>query len=345
MLTSSELKKIPIFACLNDTSLVWLSQQAADLHLEPGEYLIHEGEPTPFFVVMEGTTEVLKDVMGRQTEVSEHNPGDFFGELAILMASAAPASVRAKTACHLVRLDPQHLQELIRRSPECSALILQTLNERVQAVQKYMLNLPSSRVQIVGSKFDDDCREIRTFLSMNRIPYEWADRDRSVHPAPTDQACEVAGLSVVVDGSFCVSHPPTVRKVAEALGFQTAPNRQNYDVVIIGGGPAGLRAVFAAAGRRGRPGRGRAGRHRLQRRERLVRAYLVCRVRAGQLAARDGRRPARGGNTSSASPAGRGASWRWRLIWSSTQFLARSEPASCCGVSARLTATLLLPAS
>jgi thioredoxin reductase (NADPH) len=82
MLTSSELKKIPIFACLNDANLMWLSQQAADLHLEPGEYLIHEGEPTPFFVVMEGTTEVFKDVMGRQTEVSEHKPGDFFGELA-----------------------------------------------------------------------------------------------------------------------------------------------------------------------------------------------------------------------------------------------------------------------
>ena len=53
MLTSSELKKIPIFACLNDANLMWLSQQAADLHLEPGEYLIHEGEPTPFFVVMD----------------------------------------------------------------------------------------------------------------------------------------------------------------------------------------------------------------------------------------------------------------------------------------------------
>ena len=48
MLTSSELKKIPIFSCLNDANLMWLSQQAADLHLEPGEYHIHEGEPTPF---------------------------------------------------------------------------------------------------------------------------------------------------------------------------------------------------------------------------------------------------------------------------------------------------------
>ena len=247
MLTSSELKKIPIFACLNDENLMWLSQQAADLHLEPGEYLIHEGEPTPFFVVMEGTTEVLKDVMGRQTEVYEHHQGDFFGELPILMATASPVTVRSKTACHLARLDAQHLQELIRRSPECSALILQTLNERVQVVQKYMLNLPSSRVQIVGSRFDDNCREIRTFLSMNRIPYEWVDRDRSAQLPPANPASDVAGLSVVVDGASCVSHPPTVRKVAEALGFQTTPHRKNYDVVIIGGGPAGLAAAVYGA--------------------------------------------------------------------------------------------------
>src|SRR5579871_6166351 len=183
MLTISELKNMPVFACLNDANLAWLSQLAADIHLKPGEFLIHEGEPTSFFVVLEGTTEVLKDVMGRQTEISEHNRGDFFGELPILMATAAPASVRAKTACHLARLDPQHLQELIRRSPECSALILQTLNERVQIVQKYMLSLPSSRVQIVGSKFDGDCREIRTFLTVNRIPYQWIDRDHGAQPA------------------------------------------------------------------------------------------------------------------------------------------------------------------
>jgi len=247
MLTSSELKNISIFSCLNDANLLWLSEQAAELHLEPGEYLIHEGEPTPFFVVMEGTTEVLKNVMGRLTEVSEHKQGDFFGELAILMATAAPASVRAKTACHLVRLDPQYLHELIRRSPECSAVILQTLNERVQVVQKYMLNLPSSRVQIVGSKFDDDCRDIRTFLSMNRIPYEWVECDRNTLPRVADQAGEVAGLSVVVDGSFSISHPVTVRKVAAALGFQTAPHHQSYDVVIVGGGPAGLAAAVYGA--------------------------------------------------------------------------------------------------
>ena len=97
------------------------------------------------------------------------------------MATAAPASVRAKTPCHLARLDPQHLQELIRRSPECSALILQTLNERVQAVQKYMLDLPSSRVQIVGSKFDDGCRDIRTFFARERFAMDSIHHQHLLH--------------------------------------------------------------------------------------------------------------------------------------------------------------------
>jgi thioredoxin reductase (NADPH) len=47
---------------------------------------------------MDRTTEVLKDAMGRRTEVSEHKPGDFFGELAILMATSAPASADCTVA-------------------------------------------------------------------------------------------------------------------------------------------------------------------------------------------------------------------------------------------------------
>jgi thioredoxin reductase (NADPH) len=248
MLTPSELKRIKIFSCLNEEDLVWLTQQTADLHLLPGEYLIHEGEPTSFFVLVEGIVEVIKDVMGRRSEVSHHYSGDFFGELAILMATAAPASVRAKTNCRLARIDPQDLQELIRRSPECSALIMQTLNDRVQMVQKYMLKLPSSRVQIIGSRFDDNCRDIRTFLSTNRIPYHWVDSDRISQPDSPSLSRVSAISSVIVDDSYRVSDPPNVRKVAEALGFQTIPKRKEYDIVIIGGGPAGLAsAVYGAS--------------------------------------------------------------------------------------------------
>ena len=209
--------------------------------------MIHEGEPTSFFVLLEGVAEVTKEVMGRRTEVSLHSAGDFFGELAILMATSAPASVRAKTNCRFARLDPQDLQELIRRSAECSALIMQTLNERVQMVQKYMLQLPSSRVQIIGSKFDDSCRDIRTFLSTNQIPYQWTDSARSRQSGLAAASRGYATPSIIVDDVHTVSGTPTVRKVAESLGFQTIPKLERYDTVIIGGGPAGLAAAVYGA--------------------------------------------------------------------------------------------------
>ena len=247
MLAMRELKQVKIFSCLGEQDLQWLSQQIADVHLEPGEYLIHEGEPTSFFVLLEGIAEVTKEVMGRRTEVSLHSAGDFFGELAILMATAAPASVCAKTNCRFARLDPQDLQELIRRSAECSALIMQTLNERVQMVQKYMLQLPSSRVQIIGSKFDASCRDIRTFLSTNQIPYQWTDSDRSRQSGFAATSHGDVSPSIIVDDVHTVSRPPTVRKVAESLGFQTIPKLKRYDTVIIGGGPAGLAAAVYGA--------------------------------------------------------------------------------------------------
>ena len=54
MLKPAELKQITIFSCLSEEDVVWLSQRTADLHLVAGEYLIHEGESTSFFVLVEG---------------------------------------------------------------------------------------------------------------------------------------------------------------------------------------------------------------------------------------------------------------------------------------------------
>lgn len=247
MLTPDQLRNVQIFSCLSAEDLGWLSRHAADVYVETGEYLIHEGEPTPFLVLIDGTAEVIKDSIGRLAVVAKLRTGDFFGELPILMATSAPASIRASAPCRLARLEPQELQELLRRSPECSARIMQTLNDRVQRVQAYMLHLPSSRVKIVGSRFDSHCREIRTFLSINRIPFQWSDTDRTASAALQVPHGERESPTVIVDETSCVAAPLTVRKVADALGLHTVPSRTKYDVVIVGGGPAGLAAAMYGA--------------------------------------------------------------------------------------------------
>jgi thioredoxin reductase (NADPH) len=250
MFTSDELNRIKIFSCLEETERIRYAEKAADVRLGTGEWLIREGEPPWFFVLFEGRLRMAKDVMGRQEDLDEHyeyQVGDFFGETPLLLGTQALVSLRAETPCRVARFDRQQFQNLIRDSKEASAMILQAMNDRLMRVQKYATTVPSSRVQILGTQYDVDCRDIRAFLSANRIPYEWVDREREPErvPAgvPPDSGCPV----VVIDGHI-FTNPPSVREIADALRIQTKPTRDRYDVVVAGAGPAGMAAgVYGAS--------------------------------------------------------------------------------------------------
>ena len=247
MISPAELQTIPIFACLTDAERQRFAERAADVRLEAGEWLIREGEVASFFVLLDGQLQLLKDILGRSKEVADYKTGDFFGEVPILLGAPAFVSVQAKSKARMARFDAQHLFELIQTSAACSALILQTMTDRLKSVQRFATEMPSSRVLLVGTQYDRDCRDIRVFLSANRIPYEWVDAEREPQRIPACMAGEYEGPSVIVDRAYCVE-TPTVRNVAEALGIRTTPRHEEYDVVIAGAGPAGLAAgVYGAS--------------------------------------------------------------------------------------------------
>ena len=247
MISPAELQTIPIFACLTEAERQRFADRAADVRLEAGEWLIREGEVASFFVLLDGQLQLLKDILGRSKEVADYKTGDFFGEIPILLGAPAFVSVQAKSKARMARFDAQHLFELIQTSAACSALILQTMTDRLMSVQRFAAEIPSSRVLLVGTQYDSDCRDIRVFLSANRIPYEWVDAEREPQRIPACMAGEYEGPSVIVDRAYCVE-TPTVRNVAEALGIRTTPRQEEYDVVIAGAGPAGLAAgVYGAS--------------------------------------------------------------------------------------------------
>jgi len=251
MITADDLSNVPVFACLDQPERERLASRAADLRLRNGDWLIREGEQPSFFVFLEGKVKLYKNVLGRDQEIYDYKPGEFFGETPILLGSPAFASAKALAdGTRVARFEAQHLRELIQTSAPCSAIILQTMTSRLTTVQQRSAELPTSRVLVVGSQYDLDCREIRNFLTMNRIPYEWVDREREPERVPVCMPKDLSGPAVIVDRQFCVGQPPTVRKVADALGLRTTPRqRENevYDVVIVGGGPAGLAAAVYGA--------------------------------------------------------------------------------------------------
>ncbi|HZL27352.1 MAG TPA: FAD-dependent oxidoreductase [Acidobacteriaceae bacterium] len=247
MIHADDLKDIPIFACLSDTQRQRLAQTIADVHLQEGEWLVREGEPATFLVLLEGSLDVLKNFGNTDLVVNKYVRGDFFGETPILLASPSIASLRAREPSRVAKLTIRQFKELIDSSTDCSSLIMQTMANRVTKIQDYVRGNDPTRVLVVGSQYDTDCRDIRSFLSMNRIPYKWVDRERDPDQVPKCMPADLTGPAVVVDRAYCVGQPPTVRKVAEALGIRTKPNKERYDVVVVGGGPAGLAAAVYGA--------------------------------------------------------------------------------------------------
>jgi thioredoxin reductase (NADPH) len=109
--------------------------------------------------------------------------------------------------------------------------------------------LAASGVRIVGHRFSRDTHELRDFLARNRIPGRWLDVERE---GEAQELLTVAGVpsdrlpvAVLEDGS--VLERPTVMELAERLGVAVAPQSDHYDLVIVGGGPAGLAAAVYGA--------------------------------------------------------------------------------------------------
>jgi thioredoxin reductase (NADPH) len=109
--------------------------------------------------------------------------------------------------------------------------------------------LASSGVRIVGHRFSRETHDLRDFIARNRVPGRWYDVERD---AEAKQLLEVAGvpenrLPVVFLEDGSVLERPTVLELAERLGVAVAPESDHYDLVIVGGGPAGLAAAVYGA--------------------------------------------------------------------------------------------------
>jgi thioredoxin reductase (NADPH) len=109
--------------------------------------------------------------------------------------------------------------------------------------------LESGGVRVVGHRFSRDTHELRDFLARNRVPARWLDveRDGDARELLTVAGVGDDGLPVALLEDGTVLERPTVLELAERLGVAAQPVSEHYDLVIVGGGPAGLAAAVYGA--------------------------------------------------------------------------------------------------
>lgn len=109
--------------------------------------------------------------------------------------------------------------------------------------------IESGGVRLVGHRFSRDSHELRDFLARNRVPARWLDVERDGEARELLAVAGVAdsGLPVALLEDGSVLERPTVLELAERLGVSAQPSAEHYDLVIVGGGPAGLAAAVYGA--------------------------------------------------------------------------------------------------
>lgn len=105
-------------------------------------------------------------------------------------------------------------------------------------------------MRVIGPRWSAIDHQVRDFLSRNQVPYVWLDPERE---GEAFEWLERYGLDdrqlpalLFPDGSSMVQ--PTQTALAEKIGLSTHAAKDFYDLVVVGGGPAGLAgAVYAAS--------------------------------------------------------------------------------------------------
>jgi thioredoxin reductase (NADPH) len=215
--------------------------------LTPGQVLFAPGDlDFDLIVLLSGAIEVL-DAAGSEQEavLVTYGPRQFAGELNLITMEPALLTARVTEAGEAVFVGREALRTVIGRDTRLGDLIMNALVARRATIIE-----ADTGARLIGSGGDPATRQLREFLTRNRVPHRFVDLDATSLPElpPGSAALAADDLPLLATGKETLK-APTILEAATALNLR-APNKTakvSWDCLIVGGGPGGLGAAVYAA--------------------------------------------------------------------------------------------------
>jgi CRP/FNR family transcriptional regulator, cyclic AMP receptor protein len=124
---TARLKRIPVFADLDDDALTNIAALAAEVSVPAGKELVREGDYSyDVLAIEEGTAEVTRS----GDHIADLGPGDVIGEMGVLERSQRNATVIATSSMLLVTLTSWDIRKLRKSAPAVVDHLLKLVEQR-----------------------------------------------------------------------------------------------------------------------------------------------------------------------------------------------------------------------
>jgi thioredoxin reductase (NADPH) len=216
------------------------------VHFEAGDTVVAFGQPNDaFFYILAGEMAAWDEVTGKPYGNAVLGPSQFGGEMSFLSGGMAQLSNRAATPLTVIRVPRAAMMQALAEIPEMSDIVITVFAAR----RRRLIESGQAGLTLIGPEQDRAVRRVEAFATQNRIPHR-VHALGSAEALALAQRCGVpADRGAVMLGERTVLTDPTPRSVARHFGLDLAvDNGAEFDVVIVGAGPAGLAAgVYAGA--------------------------------------------------------------------------------------------------
>ena len=230
-----------LFPRLSDAKLAWLGKRGRRRTVAPGEVLYeHAVRDAPFFVIERGLVEFIDRKPGKDVYIAQADSRTFIGDIAVFTGEPTISACVAVESTDVIEFDRAKLRAMVARWPEFGEHVFATLLER----RAWHEARGEGVMRLIAPRGSRRAFEVRDLLERNLLPVRFFDVDTDEDSAALLKWLDIprSETPILVHATE-VMRNPSAAQVARSLRLRAEVDGERFDMVVLGGGPAGLAAA------------------------------------------------------------------------------------------------------